>query len=218
MVPDEIEYFSSHLDLPLEWYLNHFTRELAGMDRQAGTRRVIGEKSARYCSIDPERIRLVHRLLPEAKIILMTRDPVARHWSHAKRFFSKRRFNRREGGVLAVPREELFTFFERMRPLSEFSTIIGNWTSIYEPRQLLIISQEAALARPREAYDATLEHIGASRKYNPAKIKLLRAETNLGPKVEMPDDVRAHLEAMFAVERERLRALLGDRTAVYVER
>ena len=33
----------------------------------------------------------------------------------------------------------------------------------------------------------------------------------------MPDDVRAYLEAMFAAERERLRALLGDRTAVYVE-
>ena len=34
----------------------------------------------------------------------------------------------------------------------------------------------------------------------------------------MPEDIGAHLESMFAAERERLRTLLGDRTAVYVER
>ena len=112
----------------------------------------------------------------------MTRDPVARHWSHAKRYFSKRRFNPREGGVLDVPLDELFAFFERHRPLSEFSTMIDNWTSIYPARQFLVVSQEAALARPREAFDATLEHIGASRDYDPAKIKLLHDETtNVGP-------------------------------------
>ena len=147
----------------------------------------------------------------------MTRDPVARHWSHAKRYFSKRRFNPREGGVLGVPRAELYAFFTRLKRLSEFSAMIASWTAIFPPRQFLIVSQEAALVRPREAYDATLRHIGASLNYDPAKIKLLRAETNQGPRVEMPSDVRAYLEAMFAAERERLRALLGGRTAVYVE-
>ena len=34
----------------------------------------------------------------------------------------------------------------------------------------------------------------------------------------MPEDIANHLESMFAAERERLRTLLGDRTAVYVER
>ena len=216
VVPDEIEYFSAHLDFPLDWYLAHFARALAESPQRA--RRVVGEKSARYCSIAPESIDLVHRLLPEAKIILMTRDPVARHWSNAKRYFSKRRFNPREGGVLAVPQDELFTFFERQKRLSEFSAMIADWTSIYPARQFLVMSQEAALARPREAFDATLEHIGASRDYNPAKIKLLREETNAGPKVPMPENIRAHLESMFAAERERLRTLLGDHTAVYVQR
>jgi hypothetical protein len=93
--------------------------------------------------------------------------------------------------------------------------MIEKWTAVYPPRQLLIVSQEAALARPREAYDATLEHIGVSRDYDPAKIKLLRAETNLGPKLPMPEDVAKYLEAMFASERQRLRDLMGESASVY---
>ncbi len=217
MVPDEIEYFSAHLDYPLEWYLNHFARQVAATPRPAGVSRTLGEKSARYCSIPPDRIRLVHRLLPDAKLILMTRDPVVRHWSQAKRFFSKRRFNKLEGGVLAIPRQELFDFFERMRPLGEFSTMIANWIEVYPARQLLIVSQERALAHPRAAYDSVLEHIGVSRDYDPEAIGLLQAETNLGPKLKMPDDIAEYLEGMFAAERERLRELIGESPSVYAQ-
>jgi hypothetical protein len=216
-VPDEIEYFSMHLDYPLKWYLNHFARQIGATPQQSGTPNVIGEKSARYCAIEPDRIGLVHRLLPDAKLILMTRDPIARHWSQAKRFFSKRRFNKREGGVFGVPREELFDFFERMRPLGEFSTMIANWTGVYPKERLLIVSQEKALERPRAAYEAVLTHIGASLDYDLAAISRLQTETNPGPKLKMPDDIAAYLEDMFASERERLRALLGDGTAVYVK-
>lgn len=147
----------------------------------------------------------------------MTRDPVARHWSQAKRYFSKRRFNKREGGVLGIPRNELFDFFERMRPLGEFSTMIASWVEVYPPHRLLIVSQEKTLERPREAYDAVLDYIGISRDYDPAAIRILRAETNLGPKLTMPDDISDYLEGMFAGERDRLRDLLGDSTAVYAK-
>ena len=112
MVPDEIEYFSLHFDLPIEWYFAHFTRATAATPQTSRNPRALGEKSARYCAIDLDRIGMLHSLVPEAKIILMTRDPVTRHWSHAKRYFSKRRLNPRTGGVTAVPRDDLLAFFE----------------------------------------------------------------------------------------------------------
>jgi hypothetical protein len=216
MVPDEIEYFSMHLNYPVEWYLAYFARA-ARETKALHVPQLLGEKSARYCAMEPDRITSVHRLLPNAKLILMTRDPVARHWSQAKRFFSKRRFNKREGGVFGIPRNELFNFFERMRPLGEFSSMIANWTQLYPKERLLIVSQEKALERPREVYDAVLTHLGVSRDYDPAAIKRLQTATNSGPKLKMPDDISAYLESMFAGERDRLRALLNDRTAVYVE-
>jgi hypothetical protein len=218
MVPDEIEYFSMHLEYPVDWYVNHFSRVIRRTKVLPRTSYVLGEKSARYCAMTLDRIALVHRLLPDARLILMTRDPIARHWSQAKRFYSKKRFNKREGGVFGVPRSELLDFFERMRPLGEFSRMIANWTQVYPNEQLLIVSQEKALQYPRETFDAVLKHIGVSCDYELADIKLLREETNIGPKLAMPDDIAAHLEAMFSDERERLRKILGDNPAVYAGR
>jgi hypothetical protein len=95
--------------------------------------------------------------------------------------------------------------------------MIANWTGVYPKEQLLIMSQEKALEHPREAYDAVLTHIGVSCDYDPAAIKRLQTATNSGPKLQMPDDISGYLEEMFAGERDRLRALLGDRTAVYAK-
>jgi hypothetical protein len=215
MVPDEIEYFSNFLNLPVEWYLDHFVSLLASSPEARSTLPVLGEKSARYCSISPDRIGLVRRLLPNAKLILMTRDPVARHWAHAKRYFQKERFDKHGGGVMGVPRNELFDYFVRMRRLSEFSQMIANWTAVFPREQLLIVSQERAMAAPRATFDAVLEHIGVSRDYDPAAIKLLNRHPNRGPSIPMPDDVGEFLEDMFASERAHLAALSGQEASVH---
>ena len=135
MVPDEIEFFSSHVDRPLQWYLDHF-KELVKEERNEdqGKRLVLGEKSAGYCGISASRIRLVHRLVPEARLILMVRDPVERHWSHAKRYFQKEKSQER-GFRSLDSRQSLFKFFKRTRRFSEFSKIIEMWTKVYPPEQ-----------------------------------------------------------------------------------
>lgn len=209
VVPDEVEYFSDFLDRPVEWYLDHFAKLLAAAPARS-TPPVLGEKSARYCAIGPERIRLIRRLLPDARLILMTRDPVARHWAHAKRHFQKERFDKNRGGVLGLPRKELFDYFVRMRRLGQFSQMIADWTAVFPPEQLLILSQERALAAPRETFDAALEHIGVSHDYDPAAINLLNRHPNRGPSIPMPDDVASFLEDMFASERTQLSALLSQ--------
>jgi hypothetical protein len=214
MVPDEIEYFSEHMDLPLEWYLEHFEQRIAAAPARSRSY-VMGEKSARYCSIKLSRIKRLYRLLPEARLILMTRDPVSRHWAQAKRYFSKKRFDRYGGGVLSVPRDELSNFFQRMRPLSEYSQMIANWTAVFPPRRLLIVSQERTLAEPRATFDAVLDHIGLPRDYDPAKLTLLEVRKNRGPSIPIPDDIAESLEEMLSPERQRLRDLLGDRSFAY---
>jgi len=216
VVPDEIEYFSSNVDrYPLAWYRDVFRQRVAALSRTKASPFVVGEKSARYCSILPDRIRLVHRLLPHARLILMTRDPVARHWSHVKQYYAKPRNRARKGGdVLSVPRKQLFGFLTRSRVLGEFSLMIANWTSVYPPDQLLIVSQEHALAEPRATFDAVLAHLGVTAAYDAGSIRLLAKQRNQGPSIRMPGDVAEFLEAMFAAERQRLRTLLNSRGVV----
>jgi hypothetical protein len=215
MIPDEIEYFSAHDDYPIEWYFDHFAQRIAAANGQLPSSYVLGEKSAHYCSMTPERIRRVRDLLPDAQLILMTRDPVSRHWAHAKRYFEKRRFRDRQRAALVVPRKKLFDFFTRNQSLGEFSKIIANWTSNFPPEQLLIVSQERTLASPRETFDAVLGHIGIATDYDPSSLTFLSQQKNRGPKIEMPDDVAEFLEDMFAGERLRLRNLFDGKPFVY---
>ena len=213
IVPDEIEYFSSNLErYPLGWYRDMFKQRIKALSRTKATPYLVGEKSARYCSITQDRIRLVHRLLPDVRLILMTRDPVARHWSHAKQYFSKPRIAKREGGdVQSLPRERVVDFLTRSRILGEFSAMIDNWTTFYRPEQMLIVSQEYAFANPRAAFDAVLAHLRLPTDYDPQSIRLLSKRRNRGPSIDMPENVSRLLEGMFASERQYLDALLAGR-------
>jgi hypothetical protein len=213
VVPDEIEYFSSNLDRqPLEWYQTRFDEQIQTTAATKTTPYVVGEKSARYCSLPTGRIQLVRRLLPDVRLVLMTRDPVTRHWSHAKRYFSKPRHADAEGGtILTASRERVFDFLARTRFLGEYSTMIASWTEVYPADRLLIVSQEFTLANPRATFDAVLGHLGLPADYDPASIRMLRKQRNRGPEVDMPGDIGDFLEEMFASERANLKALLGDR-------
>lgn len=216
MVPDEIEYFSSYHYYPVEWYYEHFARQLASTKKvRKMTTCVLGEKSAHYCSLAPDRIQRIRDLFPDVRLILMARDPVSRHWAHAKKFFAKRRLRNPEMAVLDIPRSTLRSFFEHQRPVGEYSKIIENWTTLFSPEQLLILSQEKTLAFPKRTYDAVLEHVGVSTDYDPNLITSLLRQTNQGPKVEMPNDVAEHLTEMYAGERQWLREFFGDRQFAY---
>jgi len=215
-VRGEIEYFSSHPYYPVEWYYEKFARRLASSKKVRGREScVLGEKSAHYCSMPREQIERLHELVPDVRLIVMTRDPVARHWAHAKKYFAKRRLRNPEMAVLDLSQHTLLDFFARQRPVGEFSKIVTNWTSVFPAQQLLVVSQEKTWERPRETFDAVLKHIGAPTDYDPEKIPLLSERKNQGPKVEMPEDVMRYLDELFAGERQWLRDFFGDKSVAY---
>jgi hypothetical protein len=217
MVPDEIEYFSMHSDYPIEWYAEHFARCLPATAGETREAYLLGERSARYCAIAPENIHFFHDILPKTRLILMARDPVSRHWAHAKKYFAKRRLRNSDQAVLDIPRAKLFDFFREIRPLGEFSKIIAKWTAIYPSQQLLVLSQEGTLVAPRATLDAVLRHLGLSVDYDPAAFTLLARQRNSGPVVEMPEDVAEFLVDMFADERQWLQKFFSDRSFSYAE-
>jgi hypothetical protein len=209
MVQGEIEYFSSHLDRPLDWYAAHFALDRLGMTDSDGRGCLVGEKSPGYCAMSRRRIGLVHRLFPEARLILMIRDPIARHWAHAKYRFSKpQRADLKDEYLWSSP--ALFNFFRRSRRFGEFSQMIEKWLDFYPSERLLVLRQEEALTRPQEVFERVLRHLGASADYDPNALTLLRERTNVGPVLPMPANVKNFLEEMFAVEREYLGPMLSQ--------
>lgn len=71
MLPNEVHFFSKNYEKGVEWYLNHFQQP----------KKVQGEKSPTYLYYTDCHSR-IHQLLPDVKLIVMLRNPVARAYSN----------------------------------------------------------------------------------------------------------------------------------------
>ena len=76
-------YFYWHYDRGLDWYRGHFPSVAArhAAQRRLGRRMITGESSPYYL-FDPRVPARVARDLPEARFIVLLRDPVKRAYSH----------------------------------------------------------------------------------------------------------------------------------------
>jgi hypothetical protein len=74
MAPSSTDFFSRYYDRGMDWYLNHFKEA-------TDEHKVVGEKSTSYI-IFPDCPERIHQWAPDAKLLFVLRDPVARAFSH----------------------------------------------------------------------------------------------------------------------------------------
>ena len=215
---EEIEFFSSNLEMGLSAYLDRLAEGSSALDatglaaRRPYAECRLGEKSASLCVMPEARIRLMRDLMPDAKLILMIRDPVNRHWAHAKRFFGLRLFGTKGSfDPAAIPAGDLAEFFRRTKALGEYSLMLERWGGIYGGAAMLTIVLEEIARDPAAVVRQALAHIGAPADAAVEAGASLRKRRNRGPDMPMPEGVEASLLALFAPEYERLRGLLGER-------
>jgi Sulfotransferase domain len=79
----EVHFFDTHYGHGERWYRSHFPtdRRLERVARRLGTRAVTGEASPYYL-FHPAVPRRLHRMLPDARLIAVLREPVERAVSH----------------------------------------------------------------------------------------------------------------------------------------
>lgn len=93
-----VHYFDERYEKSLSWYLGHFPSAVARRRHRAATGGcVVGEASPNYL-FDPRVPQRVAAALPEVKLVVSLRDPVARAHSHYK--------ERVKAGVESLPFEE----------------------------------------------------------------------------------------------------------------
>lgn len=142
----ELYYFSYRFHDPLKRYAAYFA---------PGKGLVKGEITPGYSIIATERIRFIHRILPQLKLIFILRNPVDRSWSEAFMNLVKKK-NR---SCQDVDDDEFFAYFQSRscRQRSDYRTIIDNWTAVFPAEQLCTLFFEDIHERPREL----LEHVFA---------------------------------------------------------
>jgi sulfotransferase family protein len=108
-----------------QWYLSLFA---------PGRGRITGEITPAYSMLDSTAVARVHRLLPDARIIFLLRNPVERAWSHALMEVVRRR------GRIDERWSDLLRHFESegSRLRTDYVRTLDSWSEQYPPEQVFL--------------------------------------------------------------------------------
>jgi hypothetical protein len=120
------------------WYLSLFPRG-----------RTAGEIAEAYCSLDRDRIRQIHDMMPNVKVIFALRNPVERALSQAKLGLAVRKDRR----VEEISKDEFVAFIDHpdSQARSLYSHTLDLWNSFFSIEQFLILFYEDLVESP-ESY------------------------------------------------------------------
>lgn len=123
-------------------------------------RPVTGEVTPSYCDLDEAMVRHVHALLPDAKIVLMMRDPVERAWSDCRRTLGRLAGRRIED----IPDAEITEFLHSPMALarSDYVAILDRWRSEFGDDRVLGVFLDDVSRAPESTYAAILDFLGVS--------------------------------------------------------
>jgi hypothetical protein len=214
-------YFEENWPKGEAWYRSHFptARQRAALERRHGGPSKAGESAPLYM-FHPLVAGRVADLMPQARIIVLLRDPVERAFSHWK----ERRTEGKEplGFAEALAAEDERTAGERDRLIADpdaFSEPFDSWSyrargrylehlepwlDRFDRGQLLFLPSESLYRDPAGCYAQVLDFIGLPAYELPAYDVF-----NDRPSRGMDDAVRAELSAYYRPHNEALAQRLG---------
>jgi hypothetical protein len=219
----EINFFTSRQKRSLSWYLAHFPR----VD-SVSPGVITGEASPAYLAdhASPERVASV---LPDAKIIALLRNPVARAISHYHHDIKNNvREARNFADYLVVEGAELqpqltsrlvSELGHATRPIDPspkelwppiyirqglYADQLSNWLKHFSRDRMLILKGEDLFANPRDVYARTLEFLGLEF-FDPGPMKA----HNVGRYGNVDPVIVRYLTEIYSEPNRRLYELLG---------
>ena len=210
----EVHYFDNNFHRTSDWYKSHFPYRA-----QAAQKRASGEASPYYL-FHPHAARRCHELLPNVKIIIMLRDPVARAFSHYHHVLRRGRNDlsfeaaiEREPMLLKPEKEHMLadeTYRSRIYQSNSYvargmyAEQISRWRQFYAAGQILVIGSEFFFENPESEYHRALRFLGL-----PARELPRYSRFNSGSYAQMAGATRTELQSMFAPHNRQLFDLLS---------
>ena len=197
----EIHYYSLYPYKGRDWYLEHFPERDDGV--------ICGEASPTYFDIATSLVipRTIRSTLPDAKLILIVRDPVIRAVSHFMHLCTVNKvqsvrdaglegFFGRDFGTAFSMGAELDFHLSQVLSFSFYHRKFLNFRSTFPAEQLLVLRNEWLLERPRETMEKVFNHLGLPPIYSD---KFERLKYSAGThQVAIPPAIRAKLERNYA--------------------
>ena len=210
----EIHYFDIHYERGDKWYRANFPV------RARLRRRITGEATPNYLAI-PEAPQRMARVVPDARLIALLRNPVERaHSAWKLRTYErveKRPFSEAiEDEIVGVTRtwegvsdarQELWRRSKRFAYLdkSRYAEHLAKWREHFAPDRLLIIQSEKLFALPEETLRAIEDFLGVRDDPNVALPRV-----NYTRPSEIDTGLRRELVDYFAPLHDELEQLTGQ--------
>ena len=207
----EVSYFDRHYRRGVHWYRGHFPLRPG--------ERLVGEASPGYLfhPLAPER---VWATVPDARLIVLLRDPVDRALSHYHHEVALGREpltfeeaieaepERTRGEEERLVREPGYfsrawwdyTYLARGR----YADQLERWLAVFPREQLLVVASDELAVEPGETYGRVLEFLGAPGHALGSYPRVYEQSY-----AEMRPDTRRRLAEHFAEPNRRLYELLG---------
>ena len=126
---------------------------------------------------------LLERAAPDARLLVVLRDPVERFRSGVAHQI--RNGAKRTGATVAEAVER--GFYDRQ---------LSSWTSFSDDRKLLVLQHEMCVREPEKQIVRTYRHLGLDESYRPANLERRVNETS--DSINIEEDVRRRLVDLYA--------------------
>jgi hypothetical protein len=191
--PTEVRFFSSRRNRSLYWYSSLYKDH---------AHQLKGDKSPKYYLVEEPMIRLIKKINPNFKIILVLRDPVERAWSQA--VMNLKRFH----GISYEDNPKAYKkFLKHNLAHGLYSRYIRKWGKYFDKKHFLILSYEQIKSEPEDLLKNLLQFLEYKGEINFQHIDKL---INKNPKEEMPEDIEQWLRNYYADDQKDLKNLLSN--------
>ncbi len=187
----------------------------AGLFRYKGDR-LSGDITPAYCGLSDELIARITEYLPDLKVVLLIRDPIARAWSQISMSYRRGKFNSawaddplEVGAFLEMPAVQLRSFPTRIHE---------RWHKYVPEDRLKLYFFDDIESEPDNVRDQVLSFLGADPAKESGKLEASFNRKSDLVKLEMTDVARDALRQHFADEVNRCASQFGGPAKKWVMR
>lgn len=159
------------------WYQNIWSFSGNGSE-------IIGEMTPDYSILPLAGVEHVYRLAPNAKILILLRDPIERTWSSARMFAKEQQID-----PLKCFKEQFI--IDRSRIIE----MLDKWEKIYPQDSIFVGFYEDVADKPYELLESICKFIGVD--FNEEYFQQATKKVHVGESADMPDIVLEHYKELF---------------------
>jgi len=169
--------------------------------------RLPGEITPAYSCLSQEAIFHIHSLMPDAKLILLMRDPIERAWSHAKMDLAQATGQTTESIDATAYLAHFDSFASRRR--GDYLKTVRCWRAHFSERQLFLGFYDEILSGPENLLARVFEflEVSATAGHIPSAV---RKRVNAGAEKPIPGSLHRHLAQIYVNDVRELARQYGQ--------